>query len=401
MKYVNLLIKPVSSLCDLRCKYCFYADIAAKREVKQYGIMETGTMTRLIETAFAAADPGGTVSFAFQGGEPTLAGLPFFEAFTQTVHRLQKPGIQVNYAIQTNGMTVDEKWAEFLREHQFLVGLSIDGDKETHDMHRVDQEGNGTWARAIKAFQILQQYQVETNILCVVSNACSRRPQKVYAALKKLGARYLQFIPCLDPWDEVRGVHSFSLRPERYGKFLCTLFDAWFQDWKSGHYVSIRLFDDYVHLLMGLPGSSCSANGRCGSYLVVESDGSLYPCDFYVLDSWRLGSIYEDKSLTQIIAGEVATSFYEKGRSKPEECSSCPWFRCCFGGCPRDWYMAGSLPHNYFCAALRMFFQYAAKRLEEIAAAEAAIERYQVISSGPKLLEKKNPGKKQIDFERD
>lgn len=376
MRSVSLLIKPASSLCDLRCKYCFYANVAANREIKSYGIMTAETMERLIQAAFEASDPGGLVSFAFQGGEPTLAGLPFFEAFTEAVERLRKPDVQIAYAIQTNGMSLDENWAQFLHAHNFLVGISIDGDKDIHDLHRVDATGKGTWSRVVKALRLLQQHEVETNILCVVSNACSRSPQRVYTALKKLGVRYLQFIPCLDPLEEERGSRPYSLKPERYGKFLCGLFDAWYQDWTAGNYVSIRLFDDYVHLFMGMPPGTCATSGQCGSYFVVEGDGSLYPCDFYVLDEWRLGSVQDGRSLTQLANGELAAAFQARSHTKPAECKNCPWVRYCCGGCPRDWYILDSAQHNYFCPAFRTFFEYAALRLQEIAAAEIAARRH-------------------------
>lgn len=370
MKSVCLLIKPASSLCDLRCKYCFYSDVAANREIKSYGIMSEETVECLIRKAFTFAGPDQTVSFAFQGGEPTLAGLLFFKFFTETATRLNENNVRISYSIQTNGMNIDEEWAVFLHEHRFLVGISIDGNIETHDSHRIDLMGKGTWNRAVKAFKLLQKYQVATNILCVVSNLCSRNPQKVYAALKKLGASHVQFIPCLDPLDEERGCHGYSLKPERYGKFLCALFDVWYQDWAKGNYVSIRLFDDLVYLFMGLPGSTCATNGQCGDYFVVEGDGGLYPCDFYVLDEWRLGSVHDGITFSQLADSELARKFKERSQSKPQECATCQWRQYCHGGCPRDWYSLRGEHHNYYCQSFKMLFSHAAPRLQEIALVE-------------------------------
>ena len=329
--------------------------------------MTKDTVDKLVQLAFEALDPGGTLSITFQGGEPTLAGLPFFEMFTQTVAHLQPSGTHVMYALQTNGMSIDKNWVKFLHAHRFLVGISIDGDKEVHDMHRVDAAGAGTWSRAVKTLRLLQHYQVDVNILCVVSNACSRRPQRIYSALKKLGVYYLQFIPCLDPLEENHGSRPYSLKPERYGRFLCGLFDAWYQDLIAGQYVSIRLFDDYVHLFMGMPAGTCATRGQCGSYFVVEGDGSLYPCDFYVLDKWRLGSVHDGKSLLQLASGELAATFHARSQMKPAECTACQWRYWCRGGCPRDWYMVDSAQHNYFCDAFRTFLNYSAPRLKEIA----------------------------------
>lgn len=373
MKYVNLLIKPASSLCNLRCRYCFYADVAANRQMHSYGIMRPDTMERLIQAAFDEVESNGTVSFAFQGGEPTLAGLLFFQAFLETEARYWKPGVQVLHSIQTNGMTLDEEWARFFSEHKFLVGISIDGDKGLHNLHRVDAAGEGTWSRVLKALRLLRQYHVETNILCVVSGGCARSPQRVYASLKKLQARYLQFIPCLDPLDAERGSLPHSLHPGEYGAFLCGLFDVWYSDWKAGQYISIRMFDDYVHLFMGLPAGTCATWGQCGTYFVAEGDGSLYPCDFYVLDQWRLGSVHDDVPLGEIARNETAKAFREQSRIKPAGCSDCPWFHYCNGGCRRDWHAAGGEVRNYFCSSFQTFFRYAAPRLREIAMAERAM----------------------------
>lgn len=374
-EHVSLLIKPASSLCNLRCRYCFYTDVAANRERRDFGVMDADTADKLICAALEEAGPGGTVSFAFQGGEPTLAGLAYFRAFVESVRRLSQGRTNASYSIQTNGMVMDDEWAAFFREHHFLVGLSIDGEIDSHDRNRVDPDGKGTWKRAVKAFQCLQAHGVETNILCVVSRVVTRSPLRTYGALKKMGARYLQFIPCLDPLEAGRGSFPFSLLPEDYGQFLCTLFDAWYKDWKAGRYVSIRLFDDYVHLLMGLPAGTCATNGQCGFCLVAEGDGGLYPCDFFVLDEWRLGCVHDGRTFTQIAEGDCARAFLAESARKPEKCAACRWRRLCNGGCKRDWYYTDGLPHNYYCAAFRAFFAHAEAQLLEIAAAEHAAMR--------------------------
>ncbi len=293
MNYVSLLIKPASSLCNLRCKYCFYWDESANRLQKCMGMMREETAERLIDSAFAAQSGRGFVSFSVQGGEPTLAGLAFYERFISLVHQKNVRRVPVQYAMQTNGMLLDEAWAAFLAKHRFLVGLSIDGDRALHDENRVDAQGKGTYARAVKALHLLQKANADVNLLCVVTKKCAGSPQKVYNALKKLNVGFLQFIPCLDPLDKPRGSMRYSLTARAYGDFLCTRLDCWYFDWQHGQYVSVRQFDDYVHLAMGLPPSSCACAGRCGGYLVIEGDGSAYPCDFYALDAWRLGNIGE------------------------------------------------------------------------------------------------------------
>jgi uncharacterized protein len=370
MKQVNFLIKPASSLCNLRCRYCFYADVAENREVANLGIMSGETAEALILSAFRAAEPRSQVSFAFQGGEPAMAGLDYFRSFVALVDKHRPSRVGVTYSIQTNGITVDEEWADFFRAHRFLVGVSLDGDKGLHDLHRVDPKGRGTYDRVAGAVKLLQARGVEVNLLCVVTGSCARHPRKVYTALKSLGVRYLQFIPCLDPLEEERGGMPFSLKPKDYGSFLCGLFDAWYQDWEQGQYMSVRLFDDYVHLAMGLPAGTCSTSGSCGSYFVAEGDGSLYPCDFYVLDEWRLGKVGE-APLEELAGGDRAKEFLAEGERKPDACRDCKWFRLCSGGCKRDWHEEDGVLKNYLCAAFQRFFGYAGDRIAHIARLEA------------------------------
>ncbi len=365
MNHVSLLIKPASSLCNLRCKYCFYADEIQKREQSNMGIMQRNTAERLIDASFTAQQGKGSISFSFQGGEPTLAGLDFFEAFTETVEKRNVRGIPVCYAIQTNGMLIDERWATFLKKHHFLVGVSIDGDKTINDENRVDAQKMGTYARVMESIRLLQRENVDINLLCVVTGKSTVRPQKVYQALKKLGINYLQFIPCLDPLDERRGQRTYSLMPDAYARFLCIVFDCWFSDWQKGRYVSIRQFDDYVHMAMGIPPASCANAGRCGGYLVVESDGSIYPCDFYALDEWKLGNIRQD-SVEQLMRNKRYQTFVKDSLMRPDECSTCPYRVLCRGGCKRDWVNHS----NYFCSAYQQFFSYSWDRLRFIAKRE-------------------------------
>ena len=372
MKSITLLIKPASSLCNLRCRYCFYADIAGQRTVPSYGIMTMDTAERLIASAFQAVGNSGQIQFTFQGGEPTLAGLPFFQRFVELAQAHSRPGVEIHWSIQTNGMVLDDTWAAFFRDHNFLVGLSADGTREVHDACRVDPEGNGTWQTVAAAAALLKQYDVSFNLLCVVTKQCARRAQKVYHALQKLGSGYIQFIPCLDALEEQRGSASYSLTPEAYGSFLCTLFDAWYLDWKGGRYTSVRLFDDYVHLAMGMPAGTCATSGSCGAYFVIEADGSVYPCDFYVLDGWKLGALGETP-LAAMGQGPLARQFLQEGLEHPAPCAACPWQDLCFGGCKRDWTAdADGRKQNYYCPAFRRFFDHAAPRLAQIARAELA-----------------------------
>ena len=376
MKNVNLLIKPASSLCNLRCEYCFYEDEAQNRTQRSMGVMKEELADELIRQVFEAVDPDGAVSFAFQGGEPTLAGLPYFRHFAEKVKQCRPPRVRVSFAIQTNGTLLDEDWAQFLKAEGFLVGLSVDGFRDAHEAHRVDAEGNGTWKRVLTAKALLDQYAVDYNALCVVTGHCARHPEKAYGSLKNLGFRYIQFIACLDPIGRDRGQEPWSLTPERYGRFLCRVFDLWYRDWVQGNYHSIRLFEDYVHVLLGDGASTCATCGKCGSYLVLEGDGSAYPCDFFVLDHWKIGSIGE-MSVADMAAGEKTAAFLHWGSVKPVECAACPYRTLCNGGCKNDWYTDETGPHNYFCASFRELLDHALPRLQQIARAELAAKRQQ------------------------
>lgn len=370
MQFVNFLIKPASSLCNMRCRYCFYEDEAANRTQASMGVMTRETADLLIGEALDAVDFNGRLSFAFQGGEPTVAGLDFFRHFVEEVTRRNTRHIPVNYSIQTNGLALDEEWAEFLAKNRFLVGISMDGDKALHDEFRIDAASKGTWTRVRQNVTMLQRAGVDLNLLCVVTKRCAKSAVRVYHALQKTGVNFLQFIPCLDPLEMPRGSMPYSLLPEDYGTFLCALFDEWYRDWSSGHYTSVRLFDDYVHLAMGLPAGTCATSGSCGAYFVVEADGSVYPCDFYVLDEWKLGHL-GDQPLPALAQSDRAVQFLQDGLNHPTACASCQWRQLCFGGCKRDWCddPAGG-KRNYYCSSFQRFFAHAAPRLYQVAQAE-------------------------------
>lgn len=369
MKSINLLIKPASSLCNLRCKYCFYEDEAQNRTQHSMGIMTEELADSLIKQVFETVDSDGMVSFAFQGGEPTVAGLGYFEHFVSAVAKHCPAGVKVHYAMQTNGTLMNEPWAKFLKNNHFLVGLSIDGTRAVHDTHRVDTAGAGTWRNVLAAKSLLEKHGVDYNALCVVTGQCAQNPQQVYKSLKNLGFRHMQFIACLDPIGHVRGSELWSLTPEAYGKFLRELFDLWYHDWEIGNYHSIRLFEDYIHILIGSGASTCATCGKCGSYLVVEGDGSGYPCDFFVLDDWRIGSL-DSMRVAEMINSEKSSQFLAWGKEKPTECATCPYQNICNGGCKNDWYTDETGVHNYFCAAFRALLDDALPRMQIIAGAE-------------------------------
>lgn len=327
MKQLQFLIKPAAGYCNMRCQYCFYRDEQQNRVNPEDCMMTRATAETLIQRCFVEIEQGGFVSFAFQGGEPTLAGLDFFRFFTQTVRKYNQKRVTVQYAIQTNGLAITEEWAEFFSKDHFLVGISLDGTPDVHDALRPDAQGNGTWDKITQTIKLLRRCGVECNLLCVVTKRLAKKAERVYKSMKATGVRYLQFIPCLDPLDTPQGQQNYSLTPELYAQFLCAMFDAWYRDWKTSTYISIRLFEDYIHLLMGSPAGTCSTTGTCGAYMVVEGSGAVYPCDFFCLDAYKLGTVQND-TLQSLLTGKKMQTFITDAGRSPQSAGSADGSAC-------------------------------------------------------------------------
>ena len=371
MRELQLLIKPVSSACDLDCTYCFYKDEAANRAVGDHGKMSRETMRAVVDKALAASQ---TCVFGFQGGEPTLAGLSFFEDFTAYVEERKRPDQEAVYTIQTNGNRLDERWFEFLKEKNFLVGLSLDGVRKTHDENRKDRAGEGTFSRVFACAERMRELGIPFHVLCVLNAQTAPRIGAIYRFFMRKGFDHQQYIPCLDPLGTVRGEASFSLTPAMYGEALGTLFDLWCQDRMAGRPVYIRQFENYVAMLRGGQPEACSMYGRCSMQNVVESDGTVYPCDFYALDAWQMGNLKDpdtDFAKLQKIAAEEAGSkrhpFFEEADRRDDRCRTCRWYPLCRGGCRRDCFPEEGKTRNYYCETYQKFFADAIGRLEYMA----------------------------------
>ncbi len=371
MRELQLLIKPVSSACDLDCTYCFYKDEAANRAVGDHGKMSRETMRAVVDKALAASQ---TCVFGFQGGEPTLAGLSFFEDFTAYVEERKRPDQEAVYTIQTNGNRLDERWFEFLKEKNFLVGLSLDGVRKTHDENRKDRAGEGTFSRVFACAERMRELGIPFHVLCVLNAQTAPRIGAIYRFFMRKGFDHQQYIPCLDPLGTVRGEASFSLTPALYGEALGTLFDLWCQDRMAGRPVYIRQFENYVAMLRGGQPEACSMYGRCSMQNVVESDGTVYPCDFYALDAWQMGNLKDpdtDFAKLQKIAAEEAGSkrhpFFEEADRRDDRCRTCRWYPLCRGGCRRDCFPEEGKTRNYYCETYQKFFADAIGRLEYMA----------------------------------
>lgn len=348
MPPLSIMIKPASSLCNLNCKYCFYHDVAENRDEKNLGIMNQETAETLIKSALKFAD-GYSVAFAFQGGEPLIAGKEYFKNFVKLVEEYNIKNSEIFYSIQTNGVLVDEEWARFFTKNKFLVGLSLDGDREANK-YRVDHNGQSKFFTTLSAANILQNNKTEFNILSVMTGASAKRIDTIYSYLKSKGFRYLQFIPCLRPFGSEEESELYMTN-EDYEYFLIHAFNNYVKDFVRGDYVSIRQFDNYVRLYLGDRAEQCGMCGHCTHQFVAEGNGNIYPCDFYCTDEWLLGNIKE-QSLESMANSKKAKDFLKESLDTPEECKKCPYFPVCrAGGCKR------SRQDRNYCEAYKNFFK--------------------------------------------
>lgn len=365
IKSLSIMIKPSSSNCNMQCEYCFYHDISNKRMQKSYGFMNFELLEIIVQKALKKIEEECT--FIFQGGEPTLVGIDFYKKLVEYEQKYNQKNIEINNAIQTNGLAIDEEWANFFAQNHFLVGISLDGPKKIHDLYRVDNQGEGTFQRIIKAIHLLDKYDVKYNILTVVTPQVARHIHKIYNFFKNNNFTYLQFIPCLYPLDEEPGKYNFFLTPKKYSYFLKTLFDLWYQDVAKDHIISIRYFDNLIQSLMGYSPAVCGMSGHCNCQFIIEANGDVYPCDFYVLDKWYLGNI-EEKSLDEFLKSTISVKFVKSSKYIDPKCHNCPFFSICLGGC-RRWrepFISRKPRLNILCPAYQEFFRYTLDRFNNI-----------------------------------
>ncbi len=326
--------------------------------MKSYGVMTPETAEKLVMRAYEYAD--GACAFVFQGGEPTLAGLEYFQSFVKLCRKYNTKKIATSFSIQTNGYNISEAMAKFFAENGFLVGLSLDGYAEIHNAMRCDSFKN-----VMAAARLFEKCGVDFNILAVVNNYSARHGAKIYNFFKKNGFRYLQFIAQIDSFAES---HDYSLTPERYADFLKAAFDLYYADFMKNSYISVRNFDNYIRILGGQTAECCGMLGECSCNFTVEGDGSVFPCDFYALDEWKIGNIF-DSSLEQMAHSQSAADFVGSSRYIDPLCRECEYFSLCLGGCRRlrEPFCDGKPSLNKFCAAYKSFFPYAMARMEQMA----------------------------------
>ena len=355
----SLLIKPASAVCNLDCAYCFYLD----READPYKSlparrMSVETLERMVDTFLFYSYPNSV--FAFQGGEPTLAGLPFFRKLVELQQHYGRNGQAVSNALQTNGMLIDEGWCALFRQYSWLVGISIDGPEEVHDRYRFNKAGKPTWKRVMESIAMMRRERVDFNVLCVLSQANVDKPREIYKFFRSIGVEYIQYIPLSD-FDSAGNPHPFTITPEQYGRFMCETFDLW---WPERRKVRIRYFDNIAEALAGQKPGNCTMHETCDSYVVVEYNGDVYPCDFFVEAEWKLGNLGLD-SWPEIARRQRRYQFAANKTLAHPVCQACEWQSICKGGCPKHRHDPGRRFEDldYFCAAYKMIFAKAVEPL--------------------------------------
>lgn len=366
MPPVSVLIKPASGMCNMSCDYCFYCDETSKRSQASYGFMSEVTLKNVIRKTILNAQ--GAAHYMFQGGEPTLIGISFFQKVLYYQKHYNKKQVAVYNAVQTNGTLLNENWCRFLSENKFLVGLSIDGTKEIHDGLRHTASGGSTFHKAVRAAQLMDQFHVEYNILTVVTPMIANQVGEVYSFYQKQGWRYQQYIPCLDPLGEDHGRLPYSLPPRLYGRFLIDLFSLWYRDVQKGRAPYNRQFENYISIAAGYYPASCDQCGVCSIQNVVEANGNVYPCDFYMLDEYLLGN-FNENNFSQINQKRSEIGFIERSYLLSARCRDCKYHWICKGGCQRnrDYNPDSNTYENYFCESYRMFFDSCLEKIQELA----------------------------------
>ena len=362
MHSISLLIKPASWACNLHCTYCFYQRV---HEIypgeRPYMNLETAR-TLIRKSLELGCDEN---VFCWQGGEPTLLGLDFFREVVRSQRACARPGQTIGNALQTNGLLLDRPWAAFLAEHRFLVGLSLDGPRDVHDPYRKSLSGGGSFDRVMQAAKRLKEEGAEFNILALVTDANVSQPGLLYDFFVDQGFTHLQFIPCVERNPMTGEPAPFSLSAEAFGRFQCGIFDRWMSNGFAK--ISIRFIEDILIYFVDGVHVSCNWAEACGSYLLVEHNGDVYPCDFFVRPEWKLGNIVADP-YAEIFHSPLLRRFSRMKATFPQACETCRWLSFCHGDCTRlraDG-RGGYGEASALCSARKMLLDHMEPHLETI-----------------------------------
>jgi len=380
MPALSVMFKTVSTDCNLDCAYCYSRESLERTRVRRR--LDMRILEEFLPAYMSYVRDVKMASMSWQGGEPTLAGLSFFERVVALQAAYAEPGTLISNALQTNAVLLDEAWGAFLRRYNWLVGVSLDGPEEVHNALRTDRGGRGSFACVLRGIDILRCHGVDFNILCVLGPHNVGRASEVMAFFRRHRFTHIQLIPAMN-FQAIQPDRppAFLITPAQYGAFLVEAFDAWYE--AGSPTISVRIFDNFLQSYLGVPNDMCVHAGTCDAGIVVEWDGSAYPCDFYIHPAWKLGNVL-DTPLTELASGAARRAFVGQKVPLPEECSRCEWLRVCKSGCPRNRSTTEGVPApDYFCESYKQFFAHAHVRLEELKAAIERKQRYlQVVQLG-------------------
>jgi len=362
----SVLIKPTGPDCNLDCGYCFYLEKSELFKQSPTHRMSTEIQEELIRQVMQQS--GQSVSLAWQGGEPTLMGLDFYKRAIE-LEKKYGHNQMVGNGLQTNGMLLDKNWAAFLKEYNWLVGISLDGPEHIHNRYRVDKGKKGSHQRVEENAIMLLQEGVAANAMCCLTSYSVQFPDELYAYYKNLGYTFMQFIPVVetDKNDKTKAA-QFSVSAVDYGNFLIRMFDLWLADFIDGvPTTSIRHFESVFHSYVGMKAPECTSMKECGTYVVVEHNGNVYSCDFFVEPKWKLGNVMHDQ-IINMLNSKAQQTFGAAKAALPSECRQCSWLRHCHGGCTKD-RIKDPQDHRKprFCATTKMFLKHADTTLKMMA----------------------------------
>jgi uncharacterized protein len=373
---IHCVAKPIGPACNLNCEYCFYLEKQAL-----FGRGEQYRMSDEVLSAFIAnyitSQPVPVVEFVWQGGEPTLLGLDFFKRVVELQRQYAKRKTIKN-SLQTNGTLLTDDWCRFMKQHNYLVGISIDGPKEIHDRYRRDRKVNGTFDQVMRGLRLLQKNKVEYNVLASVARETARYPLEIYRFLRDAGVEFIQFSPIVERKADMRssqqglrlsgpasldkpelrtGVTPWSVVPEEYGDFLITIYEEWVRH-DVGR-VFVMNFEWALNAWIGNPSPVCIHAEECGRSLVIEHNGDVYACDHCVYPEYRLGNVLTDR-LPDLAERSRETGFgVAKETALPRSCRDCIVLAACRGGCPKHRFAASYCNESglhYLCEGYKKFF---------------------------------------------
>lgn len=354
-----LIVKPVGWRCNLRCEYCFYGSCPLQ-QASEATTMNDETLTRVI-TEGLAANPQ-VAEFDWLGGEPLMAGLPFYQRVVDLQRQHRRAGQRVINRVQTNGVLLDSTWAQFFSTHGFTVGVSLDGPPRLHDHFRRDEQGRGTADKVMKAIELLRQYRVYHGVICVVNSHNVHYPESVFNFFVQSGIHRLAFNHAKGLADDGQPLPT-TVSPAEYAEFMCRIFDLWLA--RDNQEIVIRQFKSILHSFLGGRYRMCVFSDRCHTLFGVEHDGEVYPCEDHPGEDWlSFGNIHD--GLDSILNHPNRQRFMTRVASAKAACHSCRWWDVCQGGCPRDYYLGtpAAVHRNRMCQAHRTLFTHVQEKIK-------------------------------------